>query len=432
MLGDAIYNGIQGYRQAENDNAVREEREYRNQKRVADDAYTAEQRERNGVIWGREDEKYEAEKAKSERLTALRDTWDAYAKSKVTGDLSGLTSYMKAYDNRDGADIQDVQYGDKGKLNILYDSGDEYSINEDQFVQMMRMQFSPENWMNLQREKELQDHTTGNTMTVNKANVDNQNSINDNSAANTMEVNEANVGNQNSVNNNSAANTMEINEESNNLAIGRDAAQQTLENGLGAPEAIKYTDEDGRVYTRLYKNQHEYEVVGGAPDPALVKANKTNTDGSGGKPTDYQVANFFKSFSEKAFGSEGAGGILIPKGSRMNAASVAELGNYIYKNKGGTLNSSAAKALRFVEKYPTLTKTQAMKKLKELGKKGTTLFSSDKEEEEYQKMVSTLIEQSKDPLTYGIKPTSNGVNLQSNKSTSQAGTIQGGDPLGIR
>jgi len=396
-IGDAINNGLQGYRQAENDNGLREDREYRKNKRAVDDEFTAKQRERNGLQWEREDKQYEADQKKSARITALRDTWDSYAQSKVTGDLSGLKGYMQLYDLKEGADIADVQYGGEGKIKISYDDGSDHSIDESQFVQMMKMQFSPENWMKLEKEKEMLGLRADATKGINSANAENQKG-----------VQKANVQNVQDI--------------------------ATHANGLKPPTTRTYTDEDGKKYTRFYVNADEYEEQGGYEDPAVTNArtNANKQPKGSGKNKQLEMDKFFAQLASKQFGSPDANGnIMLDEKGGIQKSKVETLASTMYREYGEKLTPLQyfSRALKITRDNPALTKSQAVKKLKEMNIDKPNFFASKAEEETYANEVQKMIDSSES--VPGIS-NQNGVNPPSNNSNSQAGTIQGGDPLGIR
>ena len=347
-IGDALQNGIKGYREAESDINARNDRQYAEQKRQTEDDYTQGRRDRQGVLDTRQDDEYALKKADAARISALRGTWDSYAKGKATGDMSSLVEYMQMYDNKDDADIVNVQYAN-GKLNLLFDDESTLSLDDKQFQESLKMQFSPDNWMKMQDEKEMLGLKT-----------DAQKSVNKDSA------------------------------------------------GLKTPEVVKTYDENGLLIQDTYQSGKKIGETQKGIDPAMIKSANAKK-GENGSPTEIQTANFFQSFAAKAYGSEGTGGIMIPEGSRINAANIAEIGNYIYQKGDGniTLNSAAAKALRFIESAQVMDMADAKAKLEEQGVNKPGFFADDKEEILYNDRVQSLINASKDPLG------SNGLNATS-------------------
>lgn len=362
-LGDAMYNGLQGYRQGEQDNGIREDRDYLRGKRESDDARQEvlrgredEAYARKGVMQGREDQAYESEQSRKSRIKALRETWDAYAHSKVTGDLSKLKGYMQQYDNKEEADILDVQYGGEGKIKLLFDDESEHVIDEEQFKEALKMQFSPENWMKIEQEKDMLGARTQATKEVN-----------------------------------------------------------THAAGLKAPQVVE--TQKGNNGLRVQDIYQGGKKIGSTEslDPAYLKAMKS---GSGKSQPERQIEadKFFASLAAKQFGSPDASGniMLDEKGGQMKSK-VETIASGMFRQYGDarTPLQYFAMALKMTRDNPALTKNQAVKKLKEQGIDSPGFWASDEEREEYEQEIQDKINESESiPGVNGlaVKPPAAGVN----------------------
>lgn len=344
-LGDAMMNGIQGWRMADQDMAARDERDYVQQKRQQDDQWTTKERERKGVQWGREDQEWDAKQAELRRQEAIRSGLTAYTRGKMTGDYSGLTKFLQDYDEPHGPNIVDVQGDDKGNLVVIADDGKKQPLSAQDFVNSIRRELSPENWLQREGEKEMVG-----------VRAEAQKDVNTHQGGITRENAEFSAG---------------------------------LEN----PGVVTTYGADGSATQRVFKGGKEIERIDGMT-PEMRKA---MTTGSGKPPSQLDVDKFFAQLSAKQFGVPDANGnLMLDETNGAMKSKVEALASLMHREYGDKFTplQHFARALKYVRDNPVMSEKDAMKKLAKEGKDAPGFWASKLEEEQYMREVSDLVEQS--------------------------------------
>lgn len=142
-IGSALFNGVKGYRQAEAENRIDDEYDYQKQKRVSDDAYQSQQRERNGVIEGRQDIKWKnAQDKKKAELLIAQGRYEA-SKAFKSGDSASLVKWLQENDTEEYANLNEGQFLDNGRFSMRFDNGQTPDLDEDELSSLMEQSFDP-------------------------------------------------------------------------------------------------------------------------------------------------------------------------------------------------------------------------------------------------------------------------------------------------
>ncbi len=340
-VGDALMDGVRGFQQAEHDNGVREDREYRKGKRETDDAYQAQVRERNGIQWERDDAAYDKTQLDVARKQAVTDVYGSWMKSRKGAKSPALTAAMQKWDNDEDANIKDTFVDEQGAVVLFFDDGNRKVFKPDEFKGMVREQLNDKNLgAMLQGEEDLKNKTVA------------QKGVADHAA------------------------------------------------NLRNPTQIETNQGDGQVKSQLFKAGEEYGDATIGQSDAYIRAQAKGSGSGNSSKKQLDMDKFFAQLASKQFGSPDANGnIMLDEKGGIQKSKVETLASTMYRKHGDALTPLQyfSRALKITRDNPALTKAQAVKKLSEMNIEKPGWFASKAEEKKYMDEVQAIVSKSESP-----------------------------------